>query len=270
MLFWVAVVVFAAASVVAVLYAQGYQYDFSAGEFVRTGAIAVTANADAQLAVGDSIVGPLSFLGRRAGRDNLLPGSYPVRLVRDGWSAWHKEAVVQEGRLTDFPNVMLLPLDDESQPALVAEFTAALQGARTRADATPPPPSPTPKPARPTPTPPPQVRLGDWLLVSGNLSFMDTASGSLLAGGVLGFSPTDNGDRVLWWTRNELWVFWGRDTDYQPYRTTGDREMLSRWTTPIVGAAWFRDRDHIVVDLGASGYRVVETDTRGGINIIRF
>jgi hypothetical protein len=87
---------------------------------------------------------------------------------------------------------------------------------------------------------------------------------------VLGFSPADDGDRVLWWTRNELWILWDRDVGQQPVRTAGERLLLSRWTIPIVRAAWFRDREHVVVDLGTSGYRIVETDTRGGVNSIRF
>lgn len=266
-LFWVACIIFGLASYGAVRYAQGYKYDFATRTFVRTGAIAVTANTDAQLSIGDRLVGPLSFLGRRAGRDRLLPGSYTVRLVRDGWSPWHKEAVVQEGLLTDFPSVMLLPMDEESQPELIAEFTEALEGPRTNADATPPPPAPS---GQPRVSSPPQVSLGEWLLVKGTLRFMDTASGSVVATNVLGFSPTDNNDRVLWWTRNELWVQWAHNTNYQPYRAEGEIEMLARWTTAITGAAWFRDRDHIVVNLGSQGYRVVETDTRGGINIVRF
>jgi hypothetical protein len=259
-LFWCAVIVFGLASYGAIRYAQGYKYDTATHLFVRTGAIAVTANTDAQLYIGDQLVGPLSFLGRRAGRDRLLPGSYTVRLVRDGWSAWHKEAVVREGLLTDFPNVMLLPMNEEAEPILIAEFQEALEGGRTNADATP----------SPVPSATPQVSLGDWLLVKGTLRFMDTASGSVIATGVLGFSPTDNNDRVLWWTRNELWVHWARGTNYQPYRQEGEIEMLARWTSPILKAAWFRDRDHIVVDLGPQGYRVIETDTRGGVNIIRF
>lgn len=262
-----AVVVFGIASYGVVRYAQGYKYDLASRTFVRTGAIAVTADTDAQLYIGDRLVGQLSFLGHRAGRDRLLPGSYTVRVVRDGWSPWHKEAVVQEGLLTDFPRVMLLPLSDEQFPELESEFIAALEGARTRADATPPPGTPG---RSPSPSPSPQVELGDWLLVNGVLRYMDSASGSILAEHVLGFSPTDNADRTLWWTRNELWVHWARNTDYQPYRVEGDRVMLARWTTPIVRAAWFRDRDHLVVDLGTSGYRVIETDTRGGVNIIRF
>lgn len=264
-LFWIAVVLFGTASWVAVRYAQGYQYDFTAGRFVRTGAIAVSANTDARLFIDDRLIGSLSFLGRSAGQGRLNPGTHIIRLVRDGWSEWHKEALVEEGRLTEFPHVLLLPTDEDSLEALRSEASSSLDGARTLADA----PSPSPVP-RGLPTPAPEVVVDRWALRGTQLWEMDTASGSLIAERVLGFSPADGNDRILWWTRNELWVLWDRAVDEQPAREEGERLLLSRWTTPIAGAAWFRDRDHIVVDLGALGYRVVETDTRGGVNSVRF
>jgi hypothetical protein len=263
-LFWFAVVVFGAASVIAVVYAQGYRFDFSSGQFVRTGAVAVTVNTDATLYVNDEPVGDTtSFLSHRVGDDKLLPGTYALRVEHQGWSSWHKSVQVQEGILADFPAVMLLPADEASQPALRDEIVKALTDARTLADATP---TPLPKPKKSTP---PTVVLDGFTLRGSTLLRMDTASGSLVAEQVLGFEPADGGNRVMWFTRNEVWVQWFSDTNYQPFRTTGDKQLITRFSVPISRAAWFRDNDHIVVDLGAGSYRVLETDTRGGVNIIR-
>jgi len=236
-MFWLAVVVFGVSAFVIVKYAQGYRYDFTAGRFELTGAVAVTANTDAKLFVDDVLVGSLSLLSHRGGDNRLLPGDYSVSLVRDGYSTWKKEAVVTEGLLTDFPKVLLIPTDEASLPDLRAEASRSLTEAT---------------------------------LVKPKLASISGDGWSLPARGILGYMPSDNGDRVLWWTRNELWVLWVRDTDYQPYHVAGDRELVTRWSVPIVKAAWFRDRDHIVVDLGDGQYRVVETDTRGGTNIVRF
>jgi hypothetical protein len=115
----------------------------------------------------------------------------------------------------------------------------------------------------------PAVTLGDYTLRGTDLWDMRTASGSLIAERVLGIALTSNGGRLLWWTRNELWVLWIRNTDYQPFRTEGERQAITRFSVPIVRAAWFRDNDHIVVELGAATYRVLEIDTRGGINMIK-
>ena len=236
-MFWLAVIIFGVSAFVIVRYAQGYRYDFTAGRFELTGAVAVTANTDAKLFVDDMLVGSLSLLSHRGGDNRLLPGSYSVRLERDGYATWTKEAVVTEGLLTDFPAVLLLPTDEASIVDLRAEASRSLTEATLV------------KPTRAS--------------ISGD-------GWSLPGTGVLGYMPSDNGDRVLWWTRNELWVLWVRDTNYQPYHVAGDRELVTRWSVPVVKAAWFRDRDHIVVDLGGGQYRVVEIDTRGGINIVRF
>ena len=263
-LFWLAVISFGIASLVAVRYAQGYQYDFTARRFVRTGAVSVSANTDARLFVDDRLIGPLSFLGNSGGSNRLLPGTHEVRLVRDGWSEWRKETLVIEGRLTEFPHALLLPTDEASLDALRVEASISLSGSRTLKNA------PKPTPALRGTTAVAEVSVGRWVLRGDRLLEMDTASGSLIAEHVLGFSPASDGDRVLWWTRNELWVRWDAATGGQPARAPGERLLLSRWTTPIAGAAWFRDFDHVVADLGPSGYRVLETDTRGGVNSIRF
>lgn len=269
LLFWLAVLIFGAASFFAIRYAQGYKYDWNAGRFVRTGAVVVTANEDAKLFVDDRLVGSLSFLGHRAGKDRLLPGTYTVRLVKDGWSSWQKAAQVTEGLLTEFPNALLLPIDDESLIELRAEASRSLDASLTLADA--PKPSPSPAPRRGAPAPVPRVAAEGFTL-SGTVLLRDdgTASGSVIAEEVLGFALTGNRDRVLWWTRSEVWVMWLTNTGYQPFRIEGERQSLGRWTAGVRGAAWFRDRDHVVVDLGSQGYRVVELDQRGGANTIRF
>lgn len=235
-LFWLAVVVFGVSSFVIVRYAQGYRYDFTAKRFVLTGGVAVTANTDATLTVGDSVVGSLSLLSHRGGEDHLLPGSYSVRLDRDGYSTWRKEAVVQEGLLTDFPKVLLLSTDEADVPGLRDEASRS---------------------------------LAESTLVKPKTASISGDGWSMPATGILGYQVSSNGDRVLWWTRNELWVLWLKSTDYQPYHNPGDRELVTRWSVPITRAAWFRGNDHIVVDLSSS-YRVIETDTRGGTNIVRF
>lgn len=264
-MFWLAVVLFGVASWVTVRLAQGYTFDLRTNQFVRTGAIGVTVNTDAKVFLDDQLVDTASSFSHRVVRDRLVPGTYAVRLLKDGWSSWHKTTRVDAGLLVDFPSVLLLPTDEESQPELHQRIADALALARTIADATPLP-TPSPRPRKPAP---PQVSLGDFILRSNRLLLMNTASGSLVADGVLGMALADDTSRILWWTHNELSVLWLRNTDYQPFRAEGEHQLITRFAVPIVRAAWFTDRDHIVVDLGSGTYRIVETDTRGGINIIR-
>ena len=251
-----AVAAFGLASWVVVKYAQGYVFDWSSNGFVRTGAIAVTVNTSASLFINDTKTGDTSFLGNRAGSDRLAPGIYAVRLVRNGYSVWRKTVEVREGMLTDFPTVLLLPTDEQLLGTLKSEASVSLAQARTLKNA---PPKILPQ----------EVRVDDFVLRGTQLLDMRTASGSLVAEGVLGMTVAKNTSRILWWTRNELWVLWLRNTDYQPFRVEDERQAITRFSVPILRAAWFRDNDHIVVDLGNSGYRVIETDARGGTNIIK-
>lgn len=264
-LFWCAAVLFAVASWVAIRYAQGYAYDFSTNTFVRTGAIAVTVNTGASLSVDDRKVGDTSFIGNRAGTDGLLPGVYDVRLSRDGFSSWRKSVTVEEGKLTDFPHVILLPTDDESILALKAEASRSLGESLTLRDATP---TPSPRPAGASVS---VKAVSDREFRLEGTTFLDvrTASPSVIAERVLGFHRASDGGSVLWWSRNEIWVLWLRNTGDQPYRTEGDRQAVTRFSVPILGAAWFRDGYHVVADLGNASYRIIETDARGGTNIIK-
>ena len=251
-LFWIAVVTFLVASWVVIRYAQGYAYDFEVGKFVRTGALAVTVNTSATFSINGVRTGDTSLLGNRAGQEGLTPGNYGIQVSREGYTVWHKSTLVEEGRLTDFPHVLILPIDDSALMALKEEASKSLRNAHVVGGIKSK-----------------EIRDGDFMLRQTSLLDMRTASPSLLAENVLGFSVAEDQSRLLWWTRNEVWVIWLRNTDQQPYRTEDERLAITRFSIPITRAAWFRDLDHIVVDLGNQSYRILETDTRGGTNIIK-
>lgn len=250
-LFWLAVAVFGAASYLVVLVAQGYKYDFARNVFVRTGAIAVTANVDAQLYVDDTAADPMSFLTHRTGVNRLLPDMYSVRVIKDGYSTWRKTATVQEGLLTDFPSVLLVPLDQASSASVRQEITTDLAKAVT-----------LPKKTK-------TIISGDFTLTGTTLFHTVDSQETTIATGVLGFQLADDSSRIMWYTSNEVWVLWLANTNYQPFRAEGDKMLITRFVAPIVHAAWFHDHDHLVADLGTEGYRIFETDTRGGVNIVR-
>ncbi len=255
-LFWFAAVVFVVASWAAILYAQGYAYDFSTRTFVRTGAIAATVNTNASLYIDTIRVGDTSFLGNRVGKEGVLPGYYNIQITRDQHSVWKKNVVVQEGQLTDFPNVLILPIDPDSLSSLRREASSSMQ---------------EPNVLRGSPIKKMRVESGDPALYLVDTALYDarTSSASMLSDRVLGFTITRDKSRVVWWTRNEVWVMWFRNTDQQPYRIEDEQQSITRFSSPIQGVAWFRDNEHLVVDLGNASYRILELDTRGGVNVIK-
>lgn len=267
-LFYFAVIVFIGASYVAILYAQGYKYSAQEHRFIRTGAISLNANADAKVFVDDKLSGTTSFLANRFSVDGLLPGQYSIRLQRDNYSTWQKMPTVQEGFVTDFPRVLILPLDDENLAKLASE---AVEIFASKPTPTPTPKlTPTPKATvNPTATPSP-TPTEPFVLKNKVLTWQEQGGEPQeLAKNVAGFMLSESNKKMAWWTfNNELYVMWLADTDYQPVKKKGDRELITRFTNSITDIAWFRGDDQVILSFKI-GYRIVEIDTRGGVNIIK-
>jgi hypothetical protein len=255
-LFIVAIAAFAVLGYIAVMYGQGYKYNLSEGRFFRTGAISLKANDDAKVFINDKLQGGTSFIGNTFGKEGFLPGRYTVRLQRDGYSTWQKVATVSEGQVIDFPRVLLLPVDDDTVMARIASESAGLFVAPHIIVA-------------PTKTGKSSSVQNSFFIKDKTLYRTLASSGTpqVVASQVLGFSFSNTEQTIAWWTRNELFVMWLRDTDFQPFKKAGERELITRFTAPIRYAAWYFDDAHLVVDSGA--YKIVEIDTRGGVNIIK-
>jgi len=259
MLFMVAVVIFMIASVFAVFRARGYAFDWTTKSLVQTGAISVGVNtSDVKLFIDDHLAGSSSILSKNIGKNGLTPGEHTIRVTKDGLSSWTKKAVVQKGLVVEFPKIMLFPLDEESTDALRIEASKSLSETIMLAVST-------------KRVPAPEIITDNWFFNTNGLFSDATASSSFVASNVLGIAvPQGSSDRVLWWNTNELWVFWRNETSYQPYRMANEKERIIKFSNKIKRAAWFRDEDHIIVDLGSAGYRIIETDTRSTPTIFRF
>ena len=269
-LFYSAVGIFALLSYVVILYAQGYKYSFSEAEFFRTGSIYVKINEDAKVYLDGKFLNSTSFFGNSYTISGLLPKQYTVRVQKDNYSSWEKKVSVEEGLVDDYSRILLLPKSGDGAVALKKEITDLLY----------PTPKPTPTPlAKPTPKPLPSktpilspVPTEPFYIKNGVLfKNMENGETERLAYLVAGFAVSPDNKKLAWWNESELWVIWISDTDYQPFRKAGDKEIIMRFSIKIKNAAWFRDSDHVAVDStssGQAGYKVVEIDKRGGLNIV--
>lgn len=258
-LFYCAVFLFIVSSGVAVVYAQGYKYSFSEARFLRTGAVSVDANTEAKVFLDDELRGTTSFLSGTFSVRNLLPGQYHVRLEKEGYSAWQKQVGVQEGLLSDFSRALLLPTDEDNVAQLLPKIQEALDNAQTLPL--------TAGAQKRTSTSIPQVSEGSFTLIGTKLVKKNGETELVLGEGVNGFARSPDQSKLLWWTSYEVWVLWDRDSGYQPYRTAGETALITRFSSVIKRAGWFPDDSHVVLD--TNGYKIVELDTRGGINIIK-
>lgn len=240
MLFYSAVVVFAILSYAVILYAQGYKYSFSELRFFRTGAIYVKANEDAKVFLDDKYLNSTSFFGNSYTLKGLLPRQHIIRLQKDNFSSWQKKVAVQEGLVSEYSKVLLLPASGDALDNLKDDIKTLLTL-----------PAPASK---------------EFYIKKGVL--IRSVNGELerLAYLASGFALSDDSKKIAWWNENELWIMWLNDTDYQPYKKSGEKELVTRFSTKIKNAAWFRDSDHVVVD--SNGYKVVEIDKRGGLNMV--
>ena len=268
-IFYIAIFLFLSVGYVAVLYAQGYKYDFEEGEFLKTGVFYLKSNTSAEVYVDGEFAGKTSFLTSSFSQDRLLPGQYTVQVKKDGYSTWQKNIGVDEGMVTDFPRVMILPIDGEDANDLIVEIETLFLPLVT------PIPSPIKKSPQPTPM---IIKSGDYQML--NKTLIDARiedQPKILATNVLGFSLSEDKSKIVWWDDRQVWLMHLKDQDYQPYMKTGERDLVLRLNKTIKNAAWFRDSDHVVLDMGsvASGstvkheYQIVEIDRRGGQNVIK-
>ena len=269
-LFYAAVVVFLFASYIIVLYAQGYKYNFSKWEFERTGSIYVKANVGADVYVDGEKDGSTSFLGNSHTVSGLLPGEYLLRLQRkDDYSTWEKRVEVKEGLVNEFSKILLLPVSGEEKELLEAELEVMLYPP-TPTPSPSPSKSPTPKPSpKATPTPTPNV---EPYYLKNNILYKNNGPENepdQLAVNIKGFTLSQDGRKLAYWIGRELWVMWFERSNYQPLHEAGDKERIIRLSRNIVKAVWYKDEDWLVVDDGKN-YKVIETDTRGGVNVVEF
>ncbi len=246
LLFYSAVIIFLALSYVISLYAQGYRYDFSENRFVRTGSIYLKANTDADVFLDNKLVGRTAFLGDSYLISNLLPGLYEVRLTKNDFSQWQKKILVEEGLVNEFSKILLVSKNEEEKELLASEIEKLLYFS--------------------------EPQKSDKFFIKGKMLYKRADSQpEKIADGVLGFSVSDDENKLAWWSANEFWVLWLRDAGYQPYKKENDRELITRLSTKIKTAAWFRGGDHAAVDVSDEKnkrYDILEIDKRGGINII--
>ena len=281
-LFYCAIALFVGVSYVVLIYAQGYQYSFSEQKFIRSGALYVNVNTSASVFINGKLKTSTSLLGNSASVGGLLPATYTVSVQKEGWSTWQKKVTIIAGFVEDFNHVMLLPQTGQDKANVRQEINDLLYPVVASASATPIPsptktPSPTPKPkTKPTPTPTPTPlptpdTSKPYYLDKGSL-FVKADDGSdsfvQVADNVTTVAPSDDGQKLSWFIGGQLWVYWLTDTNYQPAHRTGDIALVAHFNYPIKAIHWFRGNDHITLD--ASGLKVIEIDTRPGLNIINF
>lgn len=255
-LFYLSVLVFLALGFLVVLYALGYKYDFVQSRFLKTGSLEMGVNVEAEIYINDEFAGTTSFLSRVFSKSRLLPRTYSVRLQNEQYQSWQKLVSVEAGFFSSFPRIVLVPrelneeiiasssldgitsvkFDPQNKTAAVSNGrqmeTIYLENGRKELSKSPPKIAPSPLPTK---------------------------------GGV-NLIKSPDGEKNAWFNDHEIWVGWLKDTNYQPYRKTGEIELITRFSQKISDIQWYKDSDHLIADIGGI-LKFIEIDTRDGINI---
>ena len=276
-LFYCAIALFVAVSYVVLIYAQGYQYSFSEQRFIRSGALYVKVNTSADILINGKLKASTSLLGNSASIGGLAPATYTISVQKAGWSSWQKKVTITAGFVEDFNHVMLLPQTGQDKENVKREIHDLLYPVVASVSATPTPtktPTPTPKPKTkstptPTPLPLPTPNTTQPYYMDKDSLYVNMPDGPAvrIAGNVTSVA-SDDGQKLAWFSDGQLWVYWLTDTNYQPVHHAGDVAVVAHFNYSIKAIHWFRDNDHIALD--ASGLKVIEIDTRPGLNIINF
>ena len=264
-LFYCAIALFVGVSYVVLVYAQGYKYSFSEQRFIRSGALYINANTSASILINGKLKASTSLLGNLASIGGLLPATYTINVQKEGWSSWQKKVTITAGFVEDFSYVMLLPQigqDKENVRQEIHDLLYPITASPSMSPTLSHRPSPTP-----TPWPTPDMTK-PYYMNKGSL-YVNVADGPAIqiADNVTAV-PSNDGQKLAWFSDGQLWVYWLTDTNYQPVHRVGDVALVANFTYPIKAIRWFRDNNHIALD--ASGYKVIEIDTRPGLNIINF
>lgn len=117
-LFWLATAIFIFVAFLLVVLALGYGYNFSENRLVKTGAVSLSTNVSASVYINDRLRDSTSLLQNSFQETHLLPGVYTLRLESAGFRPWQKIITIQEGLLTNFPAITLVPntLSSKSLP----------------------------------------------------------------------------------------------------------------------------------------------------------
>ena len=255
-LFYGFLIIFLIGTYITILYAEGYKYDFARSIFVKTGALSLKTNIDADVYIDDKYVGPTSFFGSTFRKDGILPGTYAVRIEKPGFSNWSKKIIISEGFVSDFSHIILFPNEGPDNEALKLEITQNnnifIDEMRLITNAN------GQKKILKIPD------LSDYYFEEGSILRIIASSDEIhiitIANNVTGYSLSPDKDKIAWWNNNELYIYWIKNTSYYN-ELVGTSELLSRYSTAIKSAGWFRDSDQILVNVGSS--KIVEIDTRG-------
>jgi len=86
-----------------------------------------------------------------------------------------------------------------------------------------------------------------------------------LSSDALGSQFSDDGKKLLYWTGNEISVYFVREWEVQPTRTENENMSITRLADPIQNVQWTRDYEHVLFT-NDNKIKLIEIDNRDNRN----
>lgn len=243
-IFWVFVSLFIIASIIIILFAQGWRFDFDSFRAVKTGGIFIkTTVTGAKIYVNDKYTGSTAgILNYTKLIDDLTPKNYNLFIHKEGYYPWNKTIEVKNGLVTELVFVTLFPLDIKK--IKITELPAQKILAFDVSDKT--------------------IKIVNNKKTG--IKVYDT-SGQFISSEKIEVttsilvSPDRN--KKLYTVGNQIWVDYLNDVKEEPAKKAGEKEIIVASESPILFLDWLKDSEHIIWFSGGE-LTIAERDNRGG------
>lgn len=124
-IFYLLILAFALVAPILIAYSYGYRFDFVRGTLVETGGIFVKSRTPRlSIFLNSEFIKETSFLPGGALLPEMKPGTYLLRIEKDGYNPWSKSVEVRPSIVTELRNIVLIPRPVVSATPTKAEIAA--------------------------------------------------------------------------------------------------------------------------------------------------
>ena len=112
-IFLIFTIFFVISSIIVILFAQGYRFNFNSLKIIKTGGIFIKTSTDgAKIYIDDKYVESTSgILSHSVLISGLTPKNYNVFVYKENYYPWNKTVEVNNGIVTELNNIILFPLE---------------------------------------------------------------------------------------------------------------------------------------------------------------
>lgn len=289
LLLCLAVIFFIAITPPLLLYACGYSFDWQNRKIVMTGGFYFKAMPkQAEIYLNGELKGKTPLLVKR-----ILPGEYYVSIQKTGYYPWQKNLRIKSQLVTEARNILLIP----EQPALelaeinlpnnfsVEKYLSLENHFSDNFYLSKPanilyyqdPNNLEQKQISRAPLPDGEYRIFAFseskialLSDKKELYLFDPEKSDFqkIGEGAENLQFTDNGQKFLYYTANEIWAYYLEDILVQPNKLKDEKELITRTSQKIKTAAWYPGTNEHIIFAAGGKTTIIELDGRDQRNAV--